>query len=427
MAAIKRKWKLMPLHALALICLLLLSVTTQPNFATDLTTGTTDQTPHAPVVMLSLDGFRHDYLGRGHSANLQQFAANGLRAEGLIPAFPTSTFPNHYSIATGMYPGSHGIIGNTFYDRSRNATYRMSNRKAVEDGSWYFGEPLWVAVEKSGAVAASFFWVGSEADIQGIRPTHYKIYDGRVANKTRVQQVLSWLQLPVQDRPRLVTLYFSDVDSAGHKFGPDSPQVNKAIAKVDRELGALLRGLAALPFEVNLIITSDHGMAGVDDHSILFLEDWIDIAAWNDDSEIISGGTYAYFYSKNITLINSSKAELNNISRLELFSKGQFPEQIHLADNARTPDLIATVDAPGYLMIRRPKLNFNPPAGAHGYRADRNSDMYGIFYAGGPGIKPGIKPAFELIHVYPFVMALLDLPINTQIDGDPAVLAGHLR
>ena len=180
----------------------------------------------------------------------------------------------------------------------------MSNRKAVEDGRWYFGEPLWVAVEKSGAVAASFFWVGSEADIQGIRPTHYKIYDGRVANKTRVQQVLDWLQLPEQDRPKLITMYFSDVDSAGHNYGPDSPQVNAAIAKVDGELGLLLQGLAALPFEVNLIITSDHGMASVDDGSILFLEDWLDIAAWNDDSEII-GGAYVYFYSKNNSLLDS--------------------------------------------------------------------------------------------------------------------------
>ncbi len=417
----------MPSKIPTFIGILILLVTTQLNFAAHKATWGAGQRTQVPVVMLSLDGFRHDYLARGHSPNLERFAANGLRAEGLIPAFPTSTFPNHYSIVTGMYPGSHGIIGNTFYDRSRAATYRMSNRKAVEDGRWYFGEPLWVAVEKSGAVAASFFWVGSEADIQGIRPTHYKIYDGRVANKTRVQQALDWLQLSEQDRPKLITMYFSDVDSAGHNYGPDSPQVNAAIAKVDGELGLLLQGLAALPFEVNLIITSDHGMASVDDRSILFLEDWLDIAAWNDDSEIISGGAYTYFYSKNRTLLESSKSLLNDVSGLQVYSRGQFPQHMRLADNARTPDFVATVDAPAYLMIRRPRLNFNPPAGAHGYRADRDSNMHGIFYAAGPGIKPGRESAFELVHVYPFVMSLLDLPINTKIDGNPAVLSKHLR
>lgn len=417
----------MPSKILTALCLLLLTVTTQLNFAADQATWGAGQRTQVPVVMLSLDGFRHDYLARGHSPTLQRFAASGLRAEGLIPAFPSSTFPNHYSIVTGMYPGSHGIIGNTFYDRSRAATYRMSNRKAVEDGRWYFGEPLWVAVEKSGAVAASFFWVGSEADIQGIRPTHYKIYDGRVANKTRVQQVLDWLQLSEQDRPKLITMYFSDVDSAGHNYGPDSPQVNAAIAKVDGELSLLLQGLAALPFEVNLIITSDHGMASVDDGSILFLEDWLDIAAWNDDSEIINGGAYVYFYSKNNSLLESSKSLLKNVPGLEVYSRGQLPQHMQLADNARTPDFIATVDAPAYLMIRRPRLNFNPPAGAHGYRADRDRNMHGIFYAAGPGIKPGRKSAFELIHVYPFVMALLDLPISSKIDGNAAVLSEHLR
>ena len=150
-----------PLQSLALSVLLLISV--QLSFGSDTRVESLPQVSTTPVVMLSLDGFRHDYLQRGHSPNLERFARLGLASDGLIPAFPTSTFTNHYSIVTGLYPGNHGIIGNTFYDRTRAATYRMTNRKAVEDGRWYFGEPLWVAVEKSGGIAASFFWVGSEA------------------------------------------------------------------------------------------------------------------------------------------------------------------------------------------------------------------------------------------------------------------------
>ena len=399
----------------------------QLNFASDTWAESLAQGSTTPVVMLSVDGFRHDYLRRGHSPNLQKFADSGLAANGLIPAFPTSTFTNHYSIVTGLYPGNHGIIGNTFYDRSRAATYRMTNRKAVEDGRWYFGEPLWIAVEKSGGIAASFFWVGSEADIQGIRPTHYKRYDGRIENKLRVEQALKWLQLPSNERPGLITLYFSDVDSAGHNFGPDSIEVNEAIAKIDGEVGALLDGLAALPFGVNLIITSDHGMSAVNEAAVKYLEDWIDLSLWTDESKIINGGAFAYFYSKNSSLLASSINHLKNIPGLKVFSKGNFPAQMHLGENARTPDFIVTVDAPAYLMIRRPKRSFDPPAGAHGYMTASNADMHGVFYAAGPGIKPGNKPAFENIHVYPFVMSLIGLNITTQIDGDLAALAEHLR
>ena len=161
-------------------------------------------------------------------------ADSGLQVVGLTPGFPSSTFPNHYSIVTGLYPGTHGIIGNSFFDRSHNATYRLGNLDAVEDGSWYGGEPLWVAAEKAGLRSASFFWVGSEADVQGIRPTYYKIYDGGVPNSARVSQVLDWLVLPVGERPNLVTLYFSVVDTAGHRYGPNSEEVRQAIASVDK-------------------------------------------------------------------------------------------------------------------------------------------------------------------------------------------------
>ena len=381
----------------------------------------------APVVMLSLDGFRNDYITRGYSPNLAKLANTGLTSEGLIPVFPSSTFTNHYSIVTGMYPQRHGLVGNTFYDRGRDQTYRISNRKAVEDGSWYRGTPLWVAVEKAGGVAASFYWVGSEADIQGVRPSHYRRYDGRVKNSQRVQQVLSWLQLPAAQRPNLITFYFSDVDSVGHNFGPNSAEVNSAIAKVDREIGQLLQGLATLPFQVNLIITSDHGMAEVKLDQTRYFSDWIDMAQWQQNSKVITGGAYAYFYSNNSDLLLNTQKVLKNVQGLSVYPQGRFPKEMRLGDGPRSPDFVVTVDSPGYLLVRRPKGRANIPAGAHGYLPSTHSNMQGLFVAKGPNITPGRVASFENIHVYPFVMSLLSLNTDEQIDGDPTVLAAFLR
>ena len=404
------------------VCLLALA--TQSNAAVGVIT---EQTHHSPVIMLSLDGFRHDYISRGYSPNLAEVAATGLTATGLVSAFPSSTFTNHYSIVTGLYPSNHRIIGNTFYDRQRSETYRISDRNTVEDGSWYAGNPLWVAVEDAGGIAASYFWVGTEADIRGIRPTHYRIYDGRIANSRRVEQVLQWLGLPESERPNFITLYFSDVDSAGHSFGPDSKQVNAAIRQVDGDLGQLLDGLKALPFAVNLIVTSDHGMSQVDPKQIVYLSDWINTREWNQESKIISGGAYVYFYSNNNELISTSLTQLRNVPGLRVYPKGKFPAEIHLGDNDRTPDMIATVNAPGYLIVARPLGGKpNPPAGAHGYLPSVTPSMQGIFIAQGPGVKPGQLTSLANIHIYPFVMSLLGLDITEPIDGDPEVLAPYL-
>lgn len=383
--------------------------------------------PRVPVVMLSLDGFRNDYINRGYSPNLAQLANSGLTSRGLTPVFPSSTFTNHYSIVTGMYPQRHGIVGNTFYDRTRKQTYRISNRKVVEDGSWYSGTPLWVAVEKAGGIAASFFWVGSEADIQGVRPSHYRTYDGRVKNSRRVQQVLQWLQLPVAQRPNLITFYFSDVDSAGHDFGPDSAEVNAAIGKIDKEIGQLLEGLEALPYQVNLIITSDHGMAEVSPDQIHYLSDWIDISQWRKNSRVISGGAYLYFYSDNNELIKTTQNNLRKVKGLSVHQQDRFLQEMRLGGGSRSPNFVVTVESPGYLMTRRPKGRANIPAGAHGYLPSTNPDMQGLFVAKGPNITPGKMASFENIHVYPFVMALLGLETDEEIDGRHSVLADFIQ
>ena len=390
---------------------------------------TTRQAQTPIVVMLSLDGFRYDYLDQHplQSPNLRQMAASGLQSTGLLPGFPSSTFSNHYSIVTGLYPGNHGIIGNGFYDRSRGERYRLGDRQAVEDGTWYGGEPLWVAAEKAGLRAASFFWVGSEADVQGIRPSYYKTYDGSIANSARVDQVLEWLSLPVGQRPNLVTLYFSTVDTIGHRFGPNSPQLRQAIASVDKDVGRLMAGLNKINQPIYLLISSDHGMQQVDHSQIVYLAQYIELEQWRGANQIITGSAYAFFYSADKVLLEQTASGLSEVPGMLVLDPKDFPATLNFPQRGpRIPDLIAVVDAPKYISFRV-GMGRPPPQGAHGYLPQSKASMKGIFYATGPDITPGsVAPDIENVHLYPLVMQILGLTPSAPIDGDIRVLGDYL-
>jgi alkaline phosphatase D len=390
---------------------------------------TTRQAQTPIVVMLSLDGFRYDYLDQHplQSPNLRQMAASGLQSTGLLPGFPSSTFSNHYSIVTGLYPGNHGIIGNGFYDRSRGERYRLGDRQAVEDGTWYGGEPLWVAAEKAGLRAASFFWVGSEADVQGIRPSYYKTYDGSIANSARVEQVLEWLSLPVGQRPNLVTLYFSTVDTIGHRFGPNSPQLRQAIASVDKDVGRLMAGLNKINQPIYLLISSDHGMQQVDHSQIVYLAQYIELEQWRGANQIITGSAYAFFYSADKVLLEQTASGLFEVPGMLVLDPKDFPATLNFPQRGpRIPDLIAVVDAPKYISFRV-GMGRSPPQGAHGYLPQSKASMKGIFYATGPDITPGsVAPDIENVHLYPLVMQILGLTPSAPIDGDIRVLGDYL-
>src|SRR5512138_1843541 len=172
------------------------------------------------VVLVSFDGFRSDYLDRGLTPVLDSLAGAGVRADSMLPVQPAKTFPNHYTIATGLYPGEHGIVANTFYDAERDAWYSPANRAAVEDGTWYRGEPIWVTAQRQGLRTGTMFWIGSEADVGGVRPNYWKRFDATMPGEARVDTVLSWLRLPATERPRLLTLYFEFTDDAGSRYGP---------------------------------------------------------------------------------------------------------------------------------------------------------------------------------------------------------------
>ena len=231
------------------------------------------------VVLVSFDGFRHDYRSRYDTPNFDRVADTGAWAEALIPVYPSLTFPSHYSIATGLYPEHHGIVGNRFFDPVRGEAYHYRNTATVQDGTWYGGEPIWVTAETQGMVAAAMLFVGTEAAVGGVRPTYWTPYDARGSHRERVAQVVAWLSLPAHTRPHLITLYFSAVDGAGHDVGPVSPAVGDAVRQVDHALGQLLDGLEMLPYrdQVSVVLVSDHGMGRVDPDLVTDLREIADL------------------------------------------------------------------------------------------------------------------------------------------------------
>ena len=385
-------------------------------------TPPSDTTAEAYLVMVSFDGMRYDFLDRVPTPAFDRVAAAGIRAAGLIPAYPSKTFPNHYTLATGLYPGHHGIVDNEFYDPQFDAVYALHDRETVEDGRWYGGEPIWKTAERQGLLAASFFWVGSEAE--GLRPTYWKRYDGDVPNAARVDTVLAWLDLPPERRPRVVMLYFSDVDDAAHRYGVDAPQLDTAIAAVDTVLGRLLDGLAALEVgdRVNVILVSDHGMAPVPRDHVVYLEDYADLSG----VRVIDNATQAllYFDGDETQIWAVHDALAGRIPHATVHLKEELPARWHYGQSRRVGEIVVSAEA-GWMVASRESRPWRG-GGMHGWDPSLRA-MHGIFLAAGAGIRPGRLGAFENIHVHPFAAALLGIEPAPRIDGRLEVLGSHLR
>ena len=374
------------------------------------------------VLLVSYDGFRHDYVEKFETPNFDALIASGVAAEGLIPIFPSKTFPNHYSIVTGMYPAKHGLVDNRFYDRKRKQTYSPAIRALVQDSYFYAGLPLWQLAQEQGLKSASYFWVGSEAPVAGRYPDYYHLYDGRVPNEARIRQVGEWLRLPEVERPRLITLYFSLVDTQGHRTGPDARDTGRVVEEADRLLGLILQTVRRSLLPVHVIVVSDHGMVRLsnNDSSFLPLDEILD-----PDQEGLTGvviqGTHAHLYLDTEERAASLYAELTAQSRpFGVYLKAQTPEHWHYRDNDRIGDIIITAPLGKELSpsAHRPDMR-SPFRGVHGYDPALSTDLHGIFYATGPRFRVGASiPAFENIHVYPLVAALLNLDPPDNIDGD---------
>lgn len=379
-------------------------------------TGTSD----VYVVILSMDGCRWDYPQMAEMPNLESIARRGVKAESLQPSFPANTFPNHYSIATGLYPDHHGIVNNTFYDAQLDRMYKMSDRDAVEDGVFYGGEPIWITAERQGVTAASFFWVGSEAPIQGIQPSIWKRYDGSVPYGDRVDSVIAWLQLPPERRPHLIMWYFDQPDGAGHNYGPEAEETLEMLAYVDSLLGVFLSKLEQLPIadKVNVIVTSDHGMVATSADRVVQLNDYI-------NPDWLERNLWVMFDPQE-GYADSVYLGLQKAPHLRVWKRDSIPDYLHYGTHPRVLDLVIALDD-GWSVTDRP--NPDPEryhGGSHGYDPTFKS-MHAIFYAAGPAFKTGyVHPTFENVHIYSLIAEILNLdPAPT--DGDLKTVAGMLK
>ena len=386
------------------------------------------------VILISLDGFRHDYVQRFKPENLSKFIEKGTAAEALIPSFPSKTFPNHYTIATGMKPENHGLVDNSFYEPEKDLVYSMGNRDIVEDSYWYGGTPIWVLAEQNGMKAASYFFVGSEAPVQGIRPSYYFSYDGGVSNLTRISKVFEWLQLPEDERPRMITLYFSDMDDIGHRYGPDNnDQIRLRLEKLDHELGALFEGLKSFDLDINIFIVSDHGMTNIPKENLLNLDQITE----GIGSRVVNNGALAHLHLENKEELEKVYKDLNaksNHYKVVRVSDREYYKNIEKYKN-RFGDLIIIPDLGHYLTTTKGMVSYQNRAGMfktdvfgeHGFGPEYK-DMHGIFYANGPMVKEGLSISpFENIHIYPILATLLGLPIPDGIDGKLEVLEEILK
>ena len=371
------------------------------------------------VILVSIDGYRHDYNKVFNAPNLSAIAEEGVAAESMRPVYPSKTFPNHYSLVTGLSADRHGIVSNEFYDPARDAVYSLPDRKSVEDGSWYFGEPIWETLARQGMRSASYFWVGSDANINGFHPNYYFRYDESVPNEARVDQVVKWLKLPEEKRPHLVLLYFSDVDTAAHRHGIDAPETRAAVAKIDAAIGKLRKGIKETGLPVNLIIVSDHGMEDVDPSKVILLDDTIRKTQVLAKFRAVGRGPQIQLYlnrGEDPKWIWELRYLLRPDAKNYRILLGDGMRKLKYGPSRRVGDIVIEPDAP-YLV----GFKSNPPAakGAnHGWDGQKFKSMHGVFLAVGPGFQEKTKlPTVDNVQVYPLILELLGLKAPKEIDG----------
>ena len=396
-------------------CLLLAACTGSPRLAT------APPAVRAPVILISVDGLRPDYLARGVTPNIAALAANGVRAKVMRPSFPSLTFPNHYTLVTGLRPDRHGVVNNNIEDpRIPGQRFALSNREAVGDRRWWDeAEPVWVTAEKAGIATATMFWPGSEAPIHGVRPRQWLPFDGAMPNPARVAQVLAWIDQ--SQRPAFMTLYFDTVDHDGHEFGPDAPETTRAMAEVDGRIGNLVAGLKARGVAANIVLVSDHGMVGVASERVIRLD------------RLLSTGSYRTVATGAVAGIEPlpgqdtpvAAALLQRHDHLECWRKSRIPARLHYGRNARVPAFVCLAE-PGWMILAGPPRPDSRLGGMHGYDPAEPT-MAATFVAAGPAFREGaVVPDFDNVDVYPLLMRLIGLkPLAS--DGSDRLVRRALR
>jgi predicted AlkP superfamily pyrophosphatase or phosphodiesterase len=374
------------------------------------------------VILVSMDGFRWDYSQIYNTPNLNKLASDGVKADRLIPSFPTVTFPNHYTIATGLYPDHHGLVNNNFPAPDLGLYYRMGDNATVTNPAFYGGEPIWVTAENQGIISATFFWVGSEAPVKGKYATYWKPYDESITYEARIDTVIKWLSYPPAKRPGFITLYFDEPDAISHKYGPVSRETGKVVERLDSLIGVLRLKLSALPSSdrINLIVLSDHGMSQISSDRYINLKSVIPTQM----IESIFGGNPVY----TINAVNGKKDSvlylLSKVKGLKAYDKMEIPARLHYGTNPRIQDIVVVADSSWSIGTRPDGSSYH--GGAHGYD-NANSDMYAVFYAAGPAFKKGYSfSQLNNTDIYNLICRILKIT-PAQNDGRPENIKQLLR
>ena len=385
-------------------------------------TNSIEQQKKPYVILISADGFRYDLAMRYNAKNLLSLANSGVEATSMQPSFPSLTFPNHYSIITGLYPSHHGIVDNRFYDENWKQFYALGGKEVV-NGKWYGGEPLWVLAEKQKMLSASFFWVGSEAAIENVRPTYYFSYSEAFKTERRLEILKNWLELPEDKRPHFITFYFPEVDHEEHAHGVYSPEAEEAVHKLDSAIGQMNEMCTSTGLPINFIFVSDHGFSDVDTANTLSIPSVVDTSKFI----ISSGGTMVHLYAKNKKDVASTYDAIKKVQKnYTTYLSTNVPEKWHYGKSDdkynRIGDIILVADLSKVFWSRGRKS----PA-THGWDNSKQ-EMQATFYAWGPAFKEKFKiNNFENVNVYPLVAHILGLTYDFAIDGKLEVLKGILK
>lgn len=374
----------------------------------------------APLLLISIDALRADYLGKGDTPHLDRLAKQGVRAEWMNPSYPALTFPNHFTLVTGLRPDRHGVVHNTMREEGLG-DFRVADLAAVGDGRWWRAEPIWVGAEKAGLSTAIWAWPGSAAEIDGVRPTRWKPYDESVPAAQRADEVARWLEEPAATRPRFAALYLEMVDGAGHEHGPQAPQTREAVRQVDAAVGRLIDALAGkgLLERVNVIVVSDHGMAAVPPGQAVAVEDMVPV----EDAVVVSIGQSVGIAPRAGHVEAAEKRLLGRHNHYQCWRKSELPARWHYGRNARVPPIVCQMDE-GWDAIPAASVAKRALAGtrgSHGYDPALAS-MRATFIARGPAFRKGVVIApFDNVDVYPLMARLLDIPAREN-DGEIAPL-----
>lgn len=380
------------------------------------------------TILVSIDGFRADYLDRGDTPKMKALADDGVRAA-MRPSFPSLTFPNHYTLVTGKRPDHNGVVSNTMEDPEiPGVTFTLSNRDAVTDSRWWeMAKPIWVSAEQQGVRTATMFWPGSEAEIDGVRPTQWAVFDQKKASNDRVDTLLSWIDDSKAQPLGLATLYFDIVDTAGHHYGPESTEVRAAAAQVDAAIARLVEGLKArgLYESTNLVIVADHGMAPLPASQRVVLDDAVDLSKLR----YVGLGAIAGVYPKPGEEAAVTAALTKPHAHMTCWEKSKIPAPLHYGSNRRVAPIVCSAQTGWYITTaerQKARASIERDGGAHGFD---NADplMQAVFVAHGPAFRSGATlPVFDNVDVYPLLAKVIGVRPEA-VDGKLAPVAAALR